>query len=377
MDEYGLDSLLRIRKSDEALSGLIGGDYGDSRSAEFMQLNDKECDDDAYFIGEFEKGLKSVDASEFPMGIFEDKLTWSMSTSPIVLPRLKRWLFEVLSQLPPRKVMASQTVLLTLLQEALLVPEEAKSLGDIIHRYGCRLPDFSLHLDIYLNLFYEAVISSKCVLPFFVSFLRPKIFQQEMSNSYYNHSDIVLVIMSCLMCREVQESPHICFIIRALERYLSEPLDDCLERILAILEQIMNYDQPKTISRMISSIPLNGANSILIVKCICFTVISKYLNTSEIENVDDLIKSLPELKVLCDSTIELETLKAEVVITLIEKLCLVLIKTKDVTCEQLVDVSKGLRFQISHSFGTYVELKEHLFLVSKQIEFFSLFIKSM
>ena len=197
-----------------------------------------------------------------------------------------------------------------------------------------------------------------------------------MNDSYYNHSDIILIILSCLMCKEVHESSHICYIIKTLEKYLNEPLDDCFQRILNILEQIILYDQPNTISRMVSSIPLNNINGILITKWICFHVISKYLEVDKIENADELICNIPKLKELCDSSIELKTLKAEVVITLIEKLCFLLIKTKSISLDQLTSISNALHFQISHSFGTYVELKEHLFLVSKQIEFFSMFLKN-
>ncbi|KAH0792306.1 hypothetical protein GPJ56_003832 [Histomonas meleagridis] len=362
-DSFSLDSLVLTRQKEQELNEFDTPEESNQQ---------EENHEDEKLFQEFQEGIKTPPFSSFPHQVF-DLLANQFERVPIVFPRLTKWLFCALDSLPARKIMASETVLFTLLQEMLLSPQQHHILGPITHRYGTRLPDYSISLPLYLEFLFESALTCHDTLVYFISFLHPQVFQEEFTNPRCAHSDIVLLILSSLFCNEVRESSHIIHVIDSLKSYLNEIPPDELTKVIENLCKILPYDHPELIFPFISNIPLDGSG-VVIVHSICYNVIANYLSTN-ISSADELISSIPNLKKLCDSSDKKDNAKADVVIYLLEKLCISSIKMNNMSVQQIEEIGKQLRFPIAHEYGTFVELKEHLFVTSKQIELLCAFVE--
>ena len=282
-----------------------------------------------------------------------------------VYPRLTKSTYQLLNYFP-KKLAFSETLVFTLIQEMIIHSSVSDELGKLLIRY-CRhnLPNYQIDFRIWLNFVSEISISYPNILVYVLAIAHPKVFQQEFTENYSN-DEVIILLLSSLLCRCVVENDNFIYVLSSLEEYLESSISPNVYEIFSLT---FDHVDPKLFFAFPSLLPSN-ANSIQILKQTCFTVICRLIGIEKTNDIDMIIDKLDSLQMFRekkDSMIEQST---SIVITYLEKLCFCLIKSDEITIEQLEKIRSSLSLQKTADPTEFIEIKEKFHVSKAQIDYY-------
>ena len=345
---------------------------------QFQQANllNENDDGESFFASKKEK-----DHDNQMMNIMQTKLDFPYPPNPFfyifdkfdikpdgdipTFPRLTKITYQLLSAFP-KKLAFSETLVFTIIQEMIIHPSVSDELGKLLIRY-CRhnLPNYQIDFRIWLNLVSEISVSYPNILVYVLGIVHQKFFQQEFTDNY-NNEEVIILLLSSLLCRCIVENDNFIYILSSLEEYLENSIPPNVYEIFSLS---FDHVDPKMFFLFPSLLPSN-ANSLHILRQTCFTIICRLMGIEKTDDVDVIIDNLDRLQVICEVSDPMLEQSTSIIITYIEKLCFCLIKYDEITIEQLKRISSSLILRKNINPTELIEIKEKFHLTKAQIDYY-------
>lgn len=278
-------------------------------------------------------------------------------------PRLTKISYQLL-QFFPKKLVFSETLVFTIIQEMIIHPSVSNELGKLLIRY-CRhnLPNYQIDFRIWLNFVFEISISYPNILVYVLGIVHQKFFKQEFTDNYSN-DEVIIILLSSLLCHCVVENENFIYILSSLEEYFESPISP---KVFEIFSLSFDHVDPKLFFAFPSLLPSN-ANSIQILKQSSYSIICRLFGIKKTNNIDAIIEKLNYLQEVCQTNDPLIVQSTSIAITYIEKLCFCLLKDDEITIEQLEKIKSSLFLQKNVDPTELTEIKEKLHFTRTQID---------
>lgn len=296
----------------------------------------------------------------FPVGIFE--LLENRNVRDVVaFPRLEEWAWLALKL--HGRIVPTEALVFELIQELLLT--QNSEIGDVILQISMNISDFLIDYWTWLQFVEEFAFSSPESLVFILSIARPGIFKQQHKSDNLN-TDIISILTSSLLCREVCDSPKCSSLLTTLNTYISKCTTFSITPALA---HAFDHASADDIARFDSLFPVSP-KTFQFLQTVCVTSISRFLGYPPDLGLEFEIGG--PLRALAEED-ETEAI-AQCVLALIVKWALIQMKLGDMTKETLMRIEGELRFRIPRPIGEAMIIKEKLPLTRAQLTRFAQFL---
>lgn len=278
-------------------------------------------------------------------------------------PRLSKFNYQAL-KLFPKKLVFSQTLVFTIIQEMILHPSLSDELGQILIQYCHRTNiNFQVDFNIWCNFVCEIGLCYPNLLVYVLAIARQKFFQQEFTDDYSNEQVIVFLLTS-LLCPCVISNENCFYIVKSLKEYLGTPISPyAMDVFLGSLKFI----NPSLFLSFPSYLPPMKAATDQILKQISYALITYFLEIEQTTDLTQLIHELPKLQQFLVPNDDELVMKAHIVITYLEKLCFVSYKLNEISIEQLTEIQHSLFIQKPIPITELPFLKEKIHFARNQI----------
>jgi hypothetical protein len=143
----------------------------------------------------------------FPVQVF-DELEHTQEPEIAIFPRIPKWLFIVSQE--SGRVFPTESLVFSLIQELVLTQNE--ELGDFLFSQSDHLPDHLLSFTVWFSFVQEIAFQLPSLLVYVLGIVRPALFARTPPAG-----DIVTILITSLLCREVTRSPRLPRVLSALQ----------------------------------------------------------------------------------------------------------------------------------------------------------------